>query len=253
MVGFAFALLLALVAFFLVRLSTHRPPTVELPQLDQSGSGDVGAPDASQEAVRRVEVTPETVQRVIERLARPDNYSRAVIIERFWSSGGGQTTAAVREAGGWSRIDTTAENTEQKHTISGDGKCWIWYGSERAVYSGAAAFTADEEENIPTYEDILLLDPSSIALADYRAFGDVNCIYVETVPDEFGYGGRYWIAVENGLLVASERVQDDFVVYRMAASAAERDRVTVEAFTLPDGTVLYDPSAKAEADGSPLL
>ena len=45
-----------------------------------------------------------------------------------------------------------------------------------------------------------------IAAADYRSVSDVNCIYVETVQDPEGYTQRYWVSVETGLLVASERL-----------------------------------------------
>lgn len=59
-----------------------------------------------------------------------------------------------------------------------------------------------------TYEDILALPPERIAAADYRALEGVNCIYVETEPDEAGYVERYWVSVSSGLLAAAERECD---------------------------------------------
>ena len=239
LVGVAFVALLLLVIAFLVRLTLHRPPAVELPQLEEAeSSGDVIS-DASQESIRRVEVTPETVQRVIERLTRPDSYSRTITIERFWSDGGGQSTAQVRAADAWVRIDTS----EPRHVVTGDGRSWIWYDADGPVYTGAAALSADEEQSIPTYEDILLADVGDIAVADYRTLNSVNCIYVETAPDPSGYADRWWVSVENGLLVAAERVNGETVVYRMTGLEIEEDAVTSEAFQLPDGTILHEPQS----------
>ena len=239
LVGVAFVALLLLGIAFLVRLTLHRPPAVELPQLEEAESGGDVISDASQESIRRVEVTPETVQRVIERLTRLDSYSRTITVERFWSDGSGQSTAQVRVADGWVRIDTS----EPRHVITGGGRSWIWYDADGPVYTGAAALSADEEQSIPTYEDILLADAADIAVADYRTLDTVNCIYVETVPDESGYVDRWWVGVETGLLVAAEHVNGETVVYRMTGLETEVDAVTSEAFQLPDGRILHEPQS----------
>lgn len=244
-VGAAIVLFFALLVFFTVRLGTHRPPAVELPQLDQSERGDVSRQEGT-EAVRRVEVTPETVQLVIERLARPANYSRALSIERFWSGGSGSAAVQAFTAGGWTRADLTISGAETRHSITNGAESWIWYGGEGRVFTGSAALSADEEQSIPTYEDILRLEPEQIAIADYRTLETVNCIYVATAPDASGYSERFWIAVENGLLVASERWQGDTLVWRMTGLTVERDTVDAAPFTLPNGTVLFDPGAAEE-------
>lgn len=241
LVGVAFAALLLLVVAFLVRLTLHRSPTVTLPETDAAGSGGSVASETGQEAIRRVEVTPETVQRVIERLARPGNYSRMISIERYWPGGSGETAAQVRAADGWTRIDVYEGSEEQRHIITGDGSSWIWYGDSETVFSGAAALTADEEQSIPTYEDILLLDTSTIAAADYRIWDMVSCIYVETEPDPAGCTDRWWVSVDSGLLVASEREDATGVVYRMTGLGVETGSVSEEAFRLPDGEVLHAP------------
>ena len=78
----------------------------------------------------------------------------------------------------------------------------------RAAFTAPPAgdITPDDEQAIPTYETILDLPVEDIAAADYRSVSDVNCIYVETVQDPEGYTQRYWVSVETGLLVASERL-----------------------------------------------
>ncbi len=244
-IGGMFVALTILMLVLLGRQMFHHPHEVVLADPDEIQGGEEPGPSGEREIIRRVEVTPQTVQLAIERLARPENYSRTVTVERFWDGGGGKSESAVRAAFGWTRVDTVTGES-QRHVITGDGKCWIWYGDEK-VYSAAAALTADEEQSIPTYEDILRRTSSSITAADYREYETVYCIYVEMAPDEAGIVERDWVSVESGLLIATERVSGEELVYRMTALTAETDTVTAEAFTLPDGTVLFDPGTSGEA------
>lgn len=242
LIGFAFAALIVLVIAFFIRLTLYTPPEVKLAETGDIENSSGPVQGTEHEAIQRIEVTPDTVQLVIERLERPESYSRSMTIMRSWTGGSGETAAEVRTSGGWTRTDIGSAGEEQRHSIVGDGKNWIWYGSGERVFSGKAAFSADEEQSIPTYEKILELDKSSILTADYRLFDNVSCIYVETAPDDMGYGSRWWVSVENGLLVAAERFSGDTVTYRLTALTAERGEISAEAFTLPDGTVLYDPA-----------
>ena len=113
-------------------------------------------------------------------------------------------------------------------------------GGSELYYESAAACTADEEQGIPTYEDILRLDKKRIAAADYRLLDTVDCIFVETAADDGGYIERYWVSVSNGLLCAAEKLQGEDVVYRMAGMSVDSGNVAEDAFTLPDGTVLHE-------------
>ncbi len=241
LLGVAFVTLILSVLAFLLRLTIHRPPKVVLPQTEGvQGGGDV-IRDEGRNAIRRVEVKPETVQRVIERLERPANYSRTITIERFWTGGGAKTTAAVFVADGWTRVDLSEEGGETRHVITGNGQSWVWYGFGERVFHGAAAFTPDEEQSVPTYEDILRISTDAIAAADYQAFDATNCIYVETAPDAAGYVERYWVSVDSGLLVAAERMADDMLVYRMTGIEILIDSTDAQAFRLPDGELLFRP------------
>lgn len=255
-VAASFVVLIALLLTFLARFAMHRPPEVTLPQLIEDENVGSLASGETQEAIRRVEVTPQTVQRVIERLSRPGNYHRSLVIERYWTDGSGKSTVEASVAGSWTRLDMTQGDTT-RHAIVFNGLepdsieprsagSWVWYNDEKDIYRGAASLTADEEQSILTYEDVLLLDKSSILTADYRTLEGINCIYVETLPDSSGYLSRYWVSVDNGLLVASERAQGDFLTYSMRGLAAELGTVSASAFTLPNGEILYDPYQESE-------
>ena len=237
-------LLVLLVVAFMVRGSLREPEKIVLPP--EPSTTEPSGPTVDNEAVDRVEVRPDTVQSAIEVLARPRVYTRTITVERYWSGGSGVSVITAAAADGWLRLDVTETDGQTRHVITGDDAVYIWYGSSRKVYSGASALTQDAEQGILTYEDILALPPERIAAADYRALEGVNCIYVETEPDEAGYVERYWVSVSSGLLAAAERECDGAVVYRMAALTVSYDGVDAEDFTLPDGTVLYEPVTAAQ-------
>ena len=144
------------------------------------------------------------------------------------------------------RADTETASGELSHTVTNGEKTWVWYGSGKEYFESAASFTADEEQGIPTYEDILRLDTKCIKTADYRLLDTVDCIYVETAADDGGYIERYWVSVSDGLLCAAEKLNGDEVVYRMAGMTVDTAAVSADTFTLPDGTALHVSEASAD-------
>ena len=89
-------------------------------------------------------------------------------------------------------------------SVTNGQETYIWYGYDsdaEVTILPAGEFSADIEQSIPTYEDILNLPVEEIILADYRPLDVLTCIYVETAADEAGYSTRYWGSVEKGWLV----------------------------------------------------
>ncbi len=190
-----------------------------------------------------VEVTPETVQHVIERtLSRPESYGREVTIQDFWGEGqSGLTRAVVWVDDGWTHTTATLPGGTVRHSIVGDGTFWLWYeGSSRVLSGEADRDSADlEGQRIPTYEDVLELDKADIASAGYEDKEGVACIHVETVPDSRGYVEDYWISVDSGLLACAETRLEGQVIYQMSAFTVEQPVPAEAAFSLPNGTVLH--------------
>ena len=185
-------------------------------------SGRLGILDAS-ECPPTYSVSPETVQAAIATLHRPETYSRSVTVEYLWSGGSSSTEMSVFVSGGWTRTDRTMADGQVRHTFTNGEGTYIWYNSESDVFSGpAGTISPDMEQAIPTYEDVLALQPERIAQADYRMVSDVRCIYVETAEDDWGYTQRYWVSVDTGLLVVAERLQEGETVYRMASLTADQ-------------------------------
>ena len=237
-IGAAFVALVLLVLLFVLRGALHRPAHVVLPK-EASSTEDSGL-SLDDNSAGRVTVRPDTVQSAVATLARPARYTRSITIERYYTGGSGVDRSTVSVDGAWTRTDTEEASGELSHTVTNSEKTWLWYGSGKEYFESAASFTADEEQGIPTYEDILRLDKKRIAAADYRLLDTVDCIFVETAADDGGYIERYWVSVSDGLLCAAEKLQGEDVVYRMAGMSVDSGNVAEDAFTLPDGTVLHE-------------
>ena len=237
-----FVVLVVLVVALMLSNTLRSSRRIVLPVETETPGQTTESPSVGGDALTVVAVTPETVQAAIETLARPEQYRQTVSVQQFWSGGNGtsETTAAVLTP--WSRLDRQLADGRQRHVLTDGETTYLWYNSEQSVLRvSAGSITADMEQSIPTYEDVLQLPVETIAAADYRTIGDqVNCIYVETAADEAGYTLRYWVSVDTGLLVAAEKLSGKETVYRMWQTAIDLVPVFTDEFTLPDGTVLAE-------------
>ncbi|MEG2037479.1 MAG: hypothetical protein RRZ93_05770 [Ruthenibacterium sp.] len=235
LISFLIPLLLAV--FLLAQNALRRSTHIVLPTLPQTPT--VVAPGEDSGSLLRVEVTPESVQDVIATLQRPSNYRRSITTQTIWSGGSGITQTVVAVLDRYTRTDTTTAGGQLRHCITDGETSYIWYGASKNYYTGAAGdITADDEQHIPSYEDILQLPREGIQTADYRALSDTACIYVETTADEGGYVDRYWVSVDSGLLLEAESLQQGEAVYRMTALPIEAELPISSDFLLPDGTQL---------------
>ncbi len=209
-----------------------------------SATGDDNAGDG----VTVIEITPETVQAAIASLSRPESYGRNMTIEYLWPGGGGTHELYTLVRGPWTRVDRGLPDGTTRISITNGEVTYIWYGYDsgsEAVSFPTGEFSADVEQSIPTYEEILNLPVEDIVLADYRPLDVLTCIYVETAADRAGYSTRYWVSVENGLLVQAERLLGEDTVYRMTSLYVDETAYDASRFTLPDGTVLLEEDGAA--------
>lgn len=216
-------------------------PRLEVADPDASQSVDPLGGESGRPAGVVVEVTPQTVQSLIASLERYESYRRTVAVEYLEQGRSlGTVTAQVWADGGWTHTSAQLSSGAVEHTVVGEGKLWLWYGSGPQVYSGPAAErAADLSQRLPTYEDVLLLDQRDITAAGYEEREGQLCVYVEAVT-ELGYRERYWISVDSGLLAAAETEKDGQVVYAMTSRDVVSPLDELQGiFTLPDGTVLH--------------
>lgn len=235
------AVAIILVAMMLVG-SLNRTAHITLPSSEPPkdlAAGDSGAGAA----LTVVEITPETVQAAIASLSRPESYGRSMTIEYLWDGGGGSHELYTIVRRPWTRVDRGLPDGNTRISLTNGEETYIWYGygqDAEVTVLPAGEFSADVEQSIPTYEDILDLPAEDILLADYRPLDALTCIYVETAADEAGYSTRYWVSVENGLLVQAERLLGETAVYRMTSLYVDQTEYDASRFTLPDGTVLLE-------------
>lgn len=236
-VTLGFIAIVVLILVLMISGSMRPTEHITLPSGTDSGSEDTDD-KTNEDALSVVEITPETVQAAIATLARPEAYRRTVQIQQFWKGGSGGYDTTVTVAGSWTRTDRLLPGDRTRHTITNGETTWIWYDNSDEMYvAPAGTISADNEQGIPTYEEILELPVETIAEADYRAIADdIPCIYVETAVDASGYSLRYWVSVETGLLVAAEKLADGETVYRMSSLNVDLSAPERADFQLPDGS-----------------
>ena len=219
-------------------LFAAKTPEVILP----SGSaGEADPPGAvSQEySYQRVEVTTQTVQGVVATLARPSSYFRTLTVETFWAGGSSSTQVQVWADGGWLHSVQTLPSGAVRHDLTDGDTLYYWYdGAQQYQTAPADERSSDLAQRIPTYETVLELDPEDILSAGYETRGELPCVFVEVKGAR--QLRRFWISVENGLLVSAETEEEGQLIYRMTAYSPVQTPCPADgSFALPDGEVLH--------------
>ena len=225
-------------------LFSMRTEHIQLPEPGASSSSQEGGGSSqSAELFQRVEVTPQTVQSVIRTLERSTSYYWELTVETFWTGGSSATSVQTWVDGGWSHTRQVLPSGLIRHDLISEDTVYYWYeGSSDYLTAPAEGGSADLAQHIPTYEEVLELEPERIVEAGFGERDGMSCIYVETDIDELGYLERYWISTDNGLLVGAETEKEGQIVLSMTST--EADVLQQEGnFTLPDGTVLYEPDS----------
>ena len=205
------------------------PDTTALPT--SSGGGEIGG------GATLAEVTPETVQAVVATLARPDSYSRRLLVSSYWEDGSQTWQIQVWQKTGATRIRIASPETGEadRNLLMEDGRLSIWYGEGPEVFRTETEQdrAADILQMLPSYEDLLDLDPALIEDAGYvNLYGTWRIMAaVREKPTE--YLMIYYISIETGLLEAAERRDGDRTIYRMTAEQADLAAPEDEVFRLP--------------------
>lgn len=166
-------------------------------------------------------VRPDTVQAVLASMKRPEGYSRTLKEERFWEGGSSLTQVSVWQKNGMTRIRLESEDGTVKNLLVRDGTVRIWYDGtpgSRTV-ENADSTLSDLLQGLPTYEDILALNPEKITAASFQSEGEIG--FISVTVTEGGYTTVYEISTDSGLLERAERYEGETLIYRMCAEEAE--------------------------------
>lgn len=236
----ALVLVLAVFSSFMLSFLSAYTPHISLPtpgaQLPPSPSGSDPA------ATQTLEVTPQTVQAVVATLARASSYYRQLSVQIFWEGGSGTTTVQTWTDDGYTQVRSQLPSGQVRYSIhTPDDTLYYWYsGSSTVLTAPADSLSEDLAQRIPTYENVLALDPGQIRDADYVDYEGSPCIYVETLGSGQEHTERYWIGVDSGLLIAAQTLYAGQVVYSVKATSTIQTPCPANAsFRLPNGTVLH--------------
>lgn len=230
----------AIVTSFGRVLFAAKTPEVILP----SGSGGAADPPGSvsqAHSYQRVEVTTQTVQGVVATLDRPSSCYRTLTVETFWTGGSSTTQVQVWTDGGWSHSVQTLPSGVVRHDLTDGDALYYWYdGAQQYQTAPADEKSSDLAQHIPTYETVLELEADEIIDAGYELRGDIPCILIAVRRAGDESLQRFWVSVNNGLLVSAETEEDGQLVYRMTAYSPVQSPCPADAgFALPDGEVLH--------------
>ena len=233
-------MVVAIVASFGRVLFTAKTPEVILPS-SSAGTGDLSGTGSQEQDYQRVEVTTQTVTGVVATLSRPASYYRELTVETVWTGGSSAAQVQVWADNGWSHSIQTLPSGVVRHDLTGEDTVYYWYdGAQQYETAPADRKSSDLAQHIPTYETVLELEPDEITDAGYELRGDLPCILIEVQRSGSGLLQRFWVSVNNGLLVSAESEQDGQLVYRMTAYSPVQSPCPPDAsFTLPDGEVLH--------------
>lgn len=181
---------------------------------------DAVQPTAMPAAGTVLEVTPETVQAVIAAISRADSYFRTLTVQNFWNGGNATAEIDVWVRGEEARLTIRGGGAaREKNILIRGGEEWLWYTGSGSVWHGAARpGDTDVWQTIPTYEDVLALDPADILDAGYLDYNGEGCVFVRVSGGALDYESLYYISDSSGLLMGAEIYDGRFLVYAMRSS-----------------------------------
>jgi hypothetical protein len=213
---------------------------VPLPDTSTSDSPAETAGSTANNGLEHVAITKENVQNVIASLERPDFYTRSVDIEIFYEGDSTRYTISASVINGSTALRKSGLGPDEHIVIAG-GNLYIWYDGDKTPYERPMLSKEDEKKSsdeyqmMKSYEDVLKLAKSSITAVDYKEYNGENCIYVQYVTDLLSYTAKYYISVNNGLLVYAEIYDGNTLVYKMSSSDYNPEEPDLSVFILPDG------------------
>lgn len=187
-----------------------------------------------------VVVSVDSVQSVVDSLQRTDSYFQELTVELFWTEGSSATTVSVWRDGDWISTQQKLPSGLVRYDLVGEDTRYYWYDNSTQWRSAPAESNAgDLSQHIPTYEDVVDLDPQDIVAASYQLYQNHPTIYVETETDTGCQ--RFWISTETGLLLSAEAEEDGTLIYRLTADGPlQTPCPSMAPFALPNGTSVAD-------------
>ncbi len=187
----------------------------------------------------RLEITPENVQSVVRELSRPSEYYVETKSELYYDN---KSTEYLRRR--WvrnnvSRIDiyNSYGNVTMSAILDAENAYYWYNGAARYITLPKGNFSAEDEQMMMDYTDLLELPQHAIKSAYLIRYEGEMCIYTEALRDD-GMYEKYWVSVNDGLLRQGQILKGSTVVFSVVQMQLDASPQGDAHFTLPNKTVI---------------
>ncbi len=187
-----------------------------------------------------IQVTVENVQDVIRSLERPVFYSLCIQSTLYYGDNSANRICRQYVKNGYSRVDDYGSGTGiESCSIFGNSGYYTWkYGSYVYHHATQPQGRADMLAMLPTYEEVLDLDPEEITDARIENLNYEPCIRVSAKKnDQYSY--TYVVSAETGLLSQAIYYKNGEKIREVTTSEFSEDVLDDSYFELPDGTSVF--------------
>ncbi len=238
------AVLLTSAIFIIFYSSTiageNTKPIVLPPAATEGKTGDIAGiynPVISERPSVVVAVTPDNVKVLVKELQRPESYGADYLIYLFWEGGQTSLKRSVWVLKDMVRVSKfNAAGDIEENVVTYNEKTYIWAASANTYYTGKeGSISADDNAQIPTYENILDVPEEQIVYAGYEDYNSEACIRVTVSLPDSETEIHYWVSLDSGLLIRSEKYNDGSLTYSASLSDLSYAIPDAAIFRLPDG------------------
>ena len=192
---------------------------------------------ANRTRVQSVDIDGSNIQSVVGALARPEEYTARFRVTYAWGDSETVFFGESRRMGDLTRdiwMDD-AENILRQALLT---RKWVYVWDESGVPArfSRGSQDADLYSGLPSWEDLLTLDPALIQSGGTEEVDGHLCLTAVTRDALTGEELHWYILAENGLLLMQEGYQDGALTYRAALTQLRLDTPESGSFLLPDGS-----------------
>ncbi len=231
------ALLVMIVLLFLPGAS-NSDGSVVLPDREALSVDTIpGVSAENSRKISTVAVGTENVAQVVDTLSRPSEYSATNTVTYHYSEG--KSTVFTVEL--WALEDksksvTSSPTLTERESILLTAQSAYFWGEDGNFFKGSKGdFTADDLSRVPTYEDIVTKSAEQILAAQIVDRQGEQCIFVQTSDPLTGYVENWYISVKTGLLLYTQSVDANQIVFESEMTAFSADAPAPDVFLLPNG------------------
>lgn len=227
------------ISFFLSFSSTDDTNLITLPG---QGSAMIDTnPDiaeSNRDKLHTVTVNADNIQAIIASLRRPEEYQCQTEMVYFYGTSQSTFVSQLWKRGELIRIrQSAATSGEEQQTLLTRDWIYTWMtGTEYGRFPRQAS-DMDLYSKAPSYEDLIDMPREQILVGELREQAGVLCLYAESMDPLTGEHEKWYILVENGLLLYAEGHLNDSLIYRCSMLDLQLELDENIEFLLPDGTI----------------